>query len=198
MKRCVYGFEAHRKLHYSGGCTMCNENREASVQETTVWWRQSKCSRGMCIAGTRTVHSEGMTELCDFVRGRSPWLRGYSKPLCGHLVLRGDTGCLWVQKSEMFAPLYLTLRPQSWFTKCQMWSILKLGLKQSEMPSDVEALTCMPENWGWPAQDANPQYRKGTFEGSSRNLRRQGRKCWHSKVVDAREMGMASWPPCHQ
>ena len=174
MKRCVYRFEAHRKLHYSGCCTLSImkpnsvffghqrqfewtvigrgahvENREASVQETTVWWRQSKCSRGMCIAGTRTVHSEGMTELCDFVRGRSPWLRGYSKPLCGrggHLVLRGDTGCLWVQKSEMFAPLYLTLRPQSWFTKCQMWSILKLGLKQSEMPSDVEALTWLPEN----------------------------------------------------
>ena len=24
-----------------------------------------------------------MTELCDFVRGRSPGLRGHSKPLCG-------------------------------------------------------------------------------------------------------------------
>ena len=35
------------------------------------------------LAGMRTVHSEGMTELCDFVRGRSPRLRGYSKPLCG-------------------------------------------------------------------------------------------------------------------
>ena len=35
------------------------------------------------LAGMPTVHSEGMAELCDFVRGRSPRLRGHSKPLCG-------------------------------------------------------------------------------------------------------------------
>ena len=35
------------------------------------------------LAGMRTVHSEGMMELCDFVRGRSTRLRGHSKPLCG-------------------------------------------------------------------------------------------------------------------
>ena len=36
---------------------------------------------------------------------------------------------------------------------------------------------------------ANPQ--NGRFEDFSSNSRHQSRKCWHSKAVDAREMGMA-------
>ena len=71
----------------------------------------------LCISGTRsrTVHSEGMTELCDFVRRRSPWLRGHSKPLCGQR--KGASGvkggCGGAYESRKVKYVFVPLSTQS-------------------------------------------------------------------------------------